>query len=195
MAHGDDRYTLGFQHFQRLGHVEDRLGARRDDGDGGLGQFHEVGGDVKAVFRALMHAADATGGEDFDARKIGGDHGGGDGGGTCPARGDADGHIGARQFGHVLGLGQIAQLVIVQTDVQRAADHGDGGGNGPCVADVLFDLPRHFEVLRIGHAMGDDGAFQGHDWRGVFAGLGHLGAEGQGQGGCGGGHILVSPET
>ena len=142
-----------------------------------------------------MHAADAAGGEDFDARKIGGDHGGGDSGGACAARRDADGHVSARKFRHVFGLRQIAKLVVVQTDVQRATDHGDGCRHGLGIADVLLNLPRHFEVLRIGHAMGDDGAFQRHDRCAAFAGLGHFGAEGQGQGGRGGGHILVSPET
>ena len=81
----------------------------------------------------------------------------------CAARGDAGGHVGARQFGDALGLTQRLQLISFQPYVQLAVDHGNGGRGGACVADVLFHLCRNFDVLGVGHAVGDDGAFQCHD--------------------------------
>ena len=39
LAEGDDRHALGFQHFQRLGNVEDGLGAGADDQHAGARQF------------------------------------------------------------------------------------------------------------------------------------------------------------
>lgn len=39
----DDRHAAGFQHFQRLWNIEDRLGAGADDDDAGARQFLEIG--------------------------------------------------------------------------------------------------------------------------------------------------------
>src|SRR3546814_1631926 len=48
-------------------------------------QLLQVGGDIEALGRAAMDAADAAGGEDADAGEVGADHGGGDGGRARPA--------------------------------------------------------------------------------------------------------------
>ena len=87
LADGDHRDAAGLEHLERLGQVEDRLGAARDDGDRGLGQLLEVGGDVEARLGAAVHAADAAGGEDLDAGEAGADHRRGDGGRAGPALG------------------------------------------------------------------------------------------------------------
>ena len=77
--------------------------------------------------------------------------------------------------------------------MQPPLHHGDGGGHGPGGADVALHLAGDFQILRIGHPVGDDRTFERHDGAIVTQGGGDLIAQMQGQGG--GGHILVSPET
>ena len=73
-AVADDRDPLGLQEFERLPEVEDRFGAGADDGDPSAGKLDQIGGDVERFFGAAVHAADAAGGENFDARKGGDVH-------------------------------------------------------------------------------------------------------------------------
>jgi hypothetical protein len=48
-AVANDGHPAGLQRLQRLGQVEDGLGPRADDGDGGLGQFVEIGAVIDAA--------------------------------------------------------------------------------------------------------------------------------------------------
>ena len=170
---------MGFQHFQRFGDVEDRLGTGGHDGHGGLRQFHQVGRDVKGLIRAHVHASNATRGKDADVGQTGRDHGGGDGGG-----------VGAADLVDILGLRQSFQLCVGQAHVQAARDHGHRGRGGPGGAHVFLDLAGNLKVLRIGHAVGDDRAFQCDNGRSAGLGVGDFGRAGVGMGQLG-----VSPET
>ena len=80
-------------------------------------QFVEVGGDVEALLGALVHAADAAGGEDPDAGPMRRDHGGGDRGAAGAALGDREGEIGARQLHGAGGLGQRLALRVGKADL------------------------------------------------------------------------------
>ena len=151
----------------------------------------QVGGDVEAFFRALVHAADAAGCKHPDPREVRGDHGCCNGGRPGATPGEASREIGARQLGDALRLSEAGKLVGFQTDVQRAVQHGDGGRNRACGADVLLDLRRHLDVLGVGHAVGDDCALQRHDGRSIGTGGGNFG----GIGDVDLGHSGVSPET
>ena len=75
------------------------------------------------------------------------------------------------------GLAQIVDLLGGQAGLQAAADDGDGGGHGARVADNLLDLERGFDVLRVGHAVGNDGGFERHDGLAGGKGLGNLGGD------------------
>ena len=63
----DHRHALGLQHLQRARHIEDRLGAGADDGDGRTRKLRQIGRDVQAGLAAAVDAADAAGREDGDA--------------------------------------------------------------------------------------------------------------------------------
>ena len=58
---------------------------------------------------------------------------------------------------------EIFDLLAAEARLQPPADHGDRGGDGPVVADRLLDPQRGLDVLRIGHAVGDDRALERDD--------------------------------
>ena len=108
-----------------------------------------------------MHAADSTGGKYLDAGHCGDDHGCGHGGGSVLAAGDEHGQIAARSLGHGLAFAaQVLDFVGRAACFEFAADDGDGGGHGTAVTDGLFDFEGGFHILRIGHAVGDDGGLE-----------------------------------
>ena len=74
-AVADDRDPLGLQKFERLSDIEDRFGAGADDRDAGARKLDQIGGNVERLLGAPMHAANAAGGEDLDAREPGDKHG------------------------------------------------------------------------------------------------------------------------
>ena len=74
-AVADDRDPLGLEELERLADVEDRLGAGADDRDAGARKLDQIGGNVERLLGAAVHAADAAGGEDFDAREPSDEHG------------------------------------------------------------------------------------------------------------------------
>ncbi len=118
------------------------------------------------------------------------DHRGGHGGGPGAARRDAGRHVRAAELGHAAGLRELSQLGGFQPDVQRALDHRDGRGHGTGSADVLLHRAGDLEVLGIGHAVGDDRAFERDDGAAFVAGPAHFGGIGQGRD-----HMVVSPDT
>lgn len=162
----------------------------RHDGDGGLCQFQQVGGHIKGLVRAHVHTADAARGENADVGQAGRDHGGGDGGGAGAPLGHAHGHVGAADLVHIPSLRQCFQLLVGQTHVQPPRDHRHRGGRGTGGAHVFLDLARDLKVLRIGHAVGDDRAFQRDNGRSAGLCVGDFGGAGVGMGQLG-----VSPET
>ncbi len=60
------------------------------------------------------------------------------------------------------GPTQRFQRPLIQTHLEAAIQNGDSGRHGAVVAHHLLDLARRLHVLRIGHAVGDDGGLQGH---------------------------------
>ena len=70
-----------------------------------------------------------------------------------------------------------------QPDPGHAAEHRDRGGHRAVLADDALDLGRHRDVLRVGHAVADDRALQGHHRSPGRHRLGHL--VGQLEGGTG----------
>ena len=110
-----------------------------------------------------MHAADAPGDEHADARELGRDHGPGHGGGADGSRGQHVGQIAPAHLRHLLRRAELFQFVRGQPHVDPALEDGDGGGHRAFPADQGLHVPRGLDVLRIGHAVGDDGGFQGHE--------------------------------
>ena len=160
---GDDRHAARLQHFQRLFDVEDRLGAGRDDDHRRARQFVEIGRNVEALFRALVHAADAAGGEHLDAgqtarrsswprpscrRCVPA--------ATAKARSARDSFIAPRS------CASASRSPSRQADLEAAVDHGDRRRHRAFVGDDPLDVGGHGGVVGIGHAMRDDGAFQRH---------------------------------
>ncbi len=163
LADAHHRYAMGLQVFEGEADVEDGLHARAHHRHAGMGQLLQVGRDVEAGLGAAMHAADAPGDEDFDAGQGGADHGRGHGGGAQLALGQHVGQVAAAHLDRIRRGTQQLQLVVGQADADLAADDGDGGRHGARVADHLLDFARGVHVLRIGHAVRDDGRLQGDD--------------------------------
>ena len=136
-----------------------------------------------------MHAANAARCEHINARKVRCNHGGRNGCGPCAPRCDAGRNIGARQFGHIGGLAKVFQLVVVQTNVQRPLDHRDGRWHRAVFAHLSLDQTRGFDVLGVGHAVGDNRAFKRNQRSAVFHRVADFGRKGHWD------HFGFSPET
>lgn len=54
------------------------------------------------------------------------------------------------------GGGEVVELGGGEPDVREAVEDSNCGGNGVVGADDVFKRLGGFEVLRVGHAMGDD---------------------------------------
>jgi hypothetical protein len=93
----------------------------------------------------------------------GADHGGGDGGGAELFRGQHIGQVAPADFQRILRLAQQLELFVGQADADLAVDEGDGGRHRAGVADHLLDFACGLHVLRVGHAVRDDGRFEGDD--------------------------------
>src|SRR4029453_17191713 len=119
-AVADQQHTVGLEPLQRAGGVVHVLGAGADDHQARAGELGQVGGDVGAA--AEVDAADAAGGHDLDAGRLGGERGGRDGGGAVQLAGD---HVGQVADGHLPGRaasGQATHLLVSgAADVLAAA--------------------------------------------------------------------------
>ena len=177
-AVADDRDPLGFQELERLADVEDRFGAGANDGDAGARQLDQIGRDVECLLSAAVHAADAAGGEDFDARELRNEHrrcdrrarralAGGDKRQIAP-RGL---HDAARE------LAEPVDLLLVEADSEAAFDDRDRRRNGAHLARRVLDGKRRLDIARVGHAMGDDCRFKRDDRFLGRARLGDLGGK------------------
>ena len=125
-----------------------------------------------------MHAADAAGGKDLNARHVGDHHRRGDGGRTVRAARADDRQVTARDLGDLApALAEVGDLLLGQAGLQAAAEDGDGGGHCAVVAQGLLDEQRRLHIFRIGHAVGDDRALERDDRAAVCERLLHLGCD------------------
>mmetsp|Transcript_18491 Transcript_18491/g.30207 ORF Transcript_18491/g.30207 Transcript_18491/m.30207 type:complete len:327 (-) Transcript_18491:1331-2311(-) len=186
---GDDGHALGFEHFECFGDIQDRLGPGGHDGDRGLAQFQQVGGDVKALLGPLVDPADAPGGKHANSGKPGCNHGGRHRCCTGASGGHANRHIRPAQLCHTFGLCKSFELRVAQAHMQCAFDDGHGCRHRTGGAHIRLNGARNLKVLRIGHAVGDDRAFQRHDRRAAGQSVRNVGRGGKE------GHIWVFPET
>ena len=120
-----------------------------------------------------VHTADAAGGEDANTRHRGHDHRRGHGGGAVGTEGQQPRQVAPAGLGHRrTAARQRLQLGRMQPGLQAPAQHGNGCRHGPMAAQLgLQQLPR-VQVVRPGHAVGDQGRLQRH----------HRGADGQRRG-------------
>ena len=125
-----------------------------------------------------MHAADAAGGKNGDARHVGDHHRRGDGGRTVHAARADDRQVAARDLGDAApGLAEVGDLLLGQTRLQAAAEDSDGGGHCAVVAQSLLNEQRRLHIFRIGHAVRDDRALERDDRAAVRKRLLHLGCD------------------
>ena len=157
LADRDHRYAIGFQYFQGLGQIEDRLGPGRNHANRRFRQLQQIGRDVEAGFSAAMHAADAAGGEHRDARQAGADQRRGHRGRAVQALTQRHCQIGPRELARVLNCNQPIQFGGAQTNVDLPVQHRDRGGRGAACAHRFFQRQRCFAILRSRQTMSDDG--------------------------------------
>ena len=136
-----------------------------------------------------MYAADAAGGEDIDAGQMRGDHGGRHCCRAIAPHGDADGHVRARDLHDIFGGGELFELCIAQADMQLPVENRDCRRFRAIFAHGRFDATGDVDVLRIGHAMGDNGTFQRHDGFARGLGVGNRCRELHGD------HFMLPPDT
>ena len=174
----DDRDPLGFQELERLADVEDRFGAGADDCNAGARQLDQIGRNVERLFGASVNAADAAGGEDFDAREPRDEHRRGDGrAGRALARGDQR-EIPSRGLDDAARkLAEPVDLLARKAHSQPALDDRDRRRNGAHLARRVLDGERRLDVARVGHAVGDDRRFERDDRLFGRARLGDLGGK------------------
>ena len=98
-AETHNRHAKCLELLQRQRQIENGLGAGGHDRDIGLGKFRQIGRNVEARRSTPMHAADAAGGKDRDARQRRNPHGGGDRGCARPSRRQSMGKIAHRKLG------------------------------------------------------------------------------------------------
>ena len=177
-AVADDRDSLGLQELERLADVEDRFGAGANDRDAGARKFDQIGRDVEGLLGPTVHAADAAGGEDFDACEPGDEHR------RCDRR--ASGAFASRDQRQIAprGLDDTAAELAEPVDLltrkahsQPALDDRDRRRNGAHLARRVLDGERRLDIARVGHAMGDDRRFKRNDRFLGRARLGDLGGK------------------
>ena len=165
LAYGDDRHAQRLQHLERLRQVEDRLRARRDHRDRRLRQLAAGRPRRRSVRSAPrctppMPPVAKTSIPGRCAR----DHRRRD-----RRRPRAAARPGRRRGRRATAWPRPAPGPArsswsgVEADVQPALDHRDGRRHGAGGADLGLDRPGGLDVLRPGHAVGDDRRFQRHD--------------------------------
>ena len=177
-AEADDRHAVGLQILQRQAKIQDRLGPGADHRDRRIRQLLQIGRDVHRGFRPAMHAADAACSEEGDARHMGDHHGRRHRRGAIQAPGADGGDIPPAGLGDLAALlSEILNLLRGQTGLQPPADDGDGGRHGAAFPDDFLHIQSRFDILRIGHAVADDGAFQRHHRLPGCQGFRHFGLD------------------
>ncbi len=88
-------------------------------------------------------------------------------------------HIVGRQLEHARAVASRASCVVGKPDLQSAAKHRDGRRHRTLLSDDRLDRAGDLEVLRIRHAVGDDGRFQCHDGAAARERCGNLGRDNQ----------------
>ena len=123
--------------------------------------------EMSKLFSApLVHAADAAGGEDLDAGEVRRDHRCGDRGAAGAPFGQREGQIGARQLERAGRLGQPFDAAPRDSPIlSRPSTTAIGRRHRAFGRDLGLDGGGHRCVVRVGHAVGDDGAFQRHHRR------------------------------
>ena len=159
-AQAEDGHAVRLKILQRQAEVENALCASADDADRRVGKLLKVGRNVHRGLCAAMHAADAAGGKETDAGVGRDDHGRGDGGRTGHSGRKIGRKIAAADLADAVGAAHALQLLLIQADLHLAVQNGDGRGDSALLADDALDLTAEFKILRIRHAMAQNGGFQ-----------------------------------
>ena len=171
----DNGDPLGLQELERLPDVEDRFRAGAHHRNASAGKLDEIGGDVECLLGAAVHAADAAGGEDFDARELSDKHRRRDRRARRASAGGDQRQIAPRSLHHAAAeLAELFDLLVRKTHSQTAVNDRDRRRNGAHLAHRILDGPRRLDVARVGHAMGDDRQFERDDRSSGRARLGDL---------------------
>ena len=154
----DDGYAFCLQIFERQTQIQDGLSSGTDDHDLGLCEFLQVGGDVEGLLRSAVYASDTAGSKHFDTRQGSNDHRGGYGGSAVFTARQEYREVATGRFDDCLTfLTQVFNFLFGATGFQFAADDSDSSRNGSVIADRLLHAQCRLHVLRIRHAVTDDG--------------------------------------
>ena len=166
----DDGYPKRFENLHRFWQVQNSLCAGSNNCDRRLGQLVQVSGNIKTVLGAAVHTADTARCKNADTGQARTDHSGRNSCSACSTCCDARRHICAAQLGDVFCLTKRIELITIQTDMKRAIHHCDCCWHRTVLEHGILHTAGDLNVLRKGHAMGNDGAFKSNDRLAGFAG-------------------------
>ena len=175
----EHRHAQRLEPFQGRRDVEDGLGPGADQHERIPGQGHQIGRLVEGLGGAVVHPAEASRGEDVDARGSGEESRPRDGGTRAPAGDGRERQFADAGLEHGIVLRQLLDLGLVQSDRRHTPMHANGRRDSSRVADELLAVIGHFDVARTRQAVGEDRGFQRDDRLSGFQGLGNVGTDPQ----------------
>jgi len=107
------------------------------------------------------------------ARRIGG----GDGRGRIAPGGESERHLARARLHHAGCGGEPLEAGLVEADADAPVKDGDGRRHRAALAHDGLDPARRLEIGGIGHAVGDDGGFEGDHGPSGRERVGHLGRQ------------------
>ena len=163
-AVADDGHTARFEIFHGQREIQDALRAGADHDDRRLAKLFQVGGDVHRLLRAAVYAADAARRMDAHARHGSKDHRAGNGRRAVELFRNKQRDIPAARLDDLRPrAGKVIQLIRFKAHAELAAKDGAGGRHGAVFAGNALAALRSLKVLRVRHAVGNDGGFKRND--------------------------------
>ena len=112
---------------------------------------------------------------------MGADHGCSHCGATCLAKNKRRRQISPRKFRGPLDLRKVAQLCFGKPNFNFPLNHGDCGRHRTLISNFGLNGLCGFKIGRVGHAMGDDGAFKGNYSAACLQGMCNIWGDGEGK--------------
>ena len=162
-APAEHRHAERLEQLASCWHVENRLGPGADHHRRRPGDLQQVGGDVQRLGEPAMHAADAAGAHERDARQPAYRERPADGGRAERALHQAGGDVpGADLPGGRARLGEPLQSRAIEADPHLTVHDADRRGDGAGLPDPVLGLKRGRQPTAAGESVRDQGGLQRH---------------------------------
>ncbi len=170
----DDRDSHRLEVLEGASQVEDGLRPRGNHRDRRAGELLQVCRDVPGGLSPAVNPADTAGCEHTDSAEVRTDHGPGHRRCRGHPPGNRDAEVPPARLYDIIPLGQAGEVIVCEPDLDAPVDEGDGGRRCSGLANGSLEQSGRLEVLRMGHAVCDDGRLERDDAPPVAACVGHL---------------------